>query len=114
MADLIWSCIRKNNSFLRHGQRVTFSAEEGNMLNKNSFKYSGLTGKAAGLKLVENGKKQSIVLSAPARKIAAKTTVSKNQTVAFKAINKVLGSTRPSSVAGAKRAYQKIKQALRK
>jgi hypothetical protein len=114
MADLIWECVRNNNSFLRHGARVTLSAENGNLLSKNSFKYSGLTGKAAGLKLAQKGKKQSIVMTAPSRKIAASTTVSKNNATAFKAINKVLGSTRPNAVATAKRAYLKIKQALRK
>ena len=114
MSDLIWECVRKNNSFLRHGALVTLSAENGNALSKHSFKYSGLTGKPAGLKLVQNGKKQSIVLTAPTRKIAAATTVSKNQTVGLKAINKVLGSTRPNAVAVVKRAYAKIKHALRK
>lgn len=114
MADLIWECVRKNNCFLRPGARVTLSAENGNVFSKNSFKYSGLTGKAAGLKLVQSGKKSSIVMTAPSRKISASTTVSKNQTCAFKTINKVLGSTRPAAVASVKRAYSKIKQALRK
>ena len=113
MADLIWECIRKNNCFLRPDTRVTLSAENGNMYSKNSFKYSGLTGKAAGLKLVQAGKKSSIVMTAPSRKIAASTTVSKNNAAAFKTISKVLGATRPAAVAPIKRAYAKIKQALR-
>ena len=49
MSDaLVWSLIRDNNSFLvkrgrtdRNGA-VQFSKEPGNLLNVNSFKYSGI------------------------------------------------------------------------
>ena len=113
--QIIWECIRNNNSFLRHGARLTLSAENGNMLSKHSAKYSGLTGQAAGLKLVTKGKKQSIVLSTPsARKLAVPTTVSKNAVAGHKAISKVLGASRPAAVALAKRSFLKIKQAMRK
>ena len=49
MSDaLVWQLIKNNNSFLvkrersnRSGQ-VMFSKESGNLMNANSFKYSGL------------------------------------------------------------------------
>ncbi|KAF9026255.1 60S ribosomal protein L28 [Haplosporangium bisporale] len=41
-ADLTWLLIKNNNSFLIKRSGVQFSAEAGNLLNKNSFKYSGL------------------------------------------------------------------------
>ncbi|KAG0004555.1 hypothetical protein BGZ79_008904 [Entomortierella chlamydospora] len=41
-ADLTWLLIKKNNSFLVKRSGVQFSSEAGNLLNKNSFKFSGL------------------------------------------------------------------------
>ncbi|KAG0318461.1 60S ribosomal protein L28 [Dissophora globulifera] len=44
-ADLTWLLIKNNNSFLVKRSGVQFSSEAGNLLNKNSFKYSGLANK---------------------------------------------------------------------
>ncbi|KAF9124625.1 hypothetical protein EC957_001003 [Mortierella hygrophila] len=44
-ADLTWLLIKNNNSFLIKRSGVQFSSEAGNLLNKNSFKYSGLANK---------------------------------------------------------------------
>ncbi|KAF8980946.1 60S ribosomal protein L28 [Entomortierella lignicola] len=44
-ADLTWLLIKNNNSFLVKRSGVEFSSEAGNLLNKNSFKYSGLANK---------------------------------------------------------------------
>ncbi|CAO3616916.1 unnamed protein product [Mucor hiemalis] len=41
-ADLVWAIIKNNNSFLVKRQNVQFSAEPANLMNVNSFKYSGL------------------------------------------------------------------------
>lgn len=41
-ADLVWAIIKNNNSFLVKRQNVQFSAEPANLMNLNSFKYSGL------------------------------------------------------------------------
>lgn len=39
---LVWALVKDHNSFLRHSVNgVTFSAEPGNLTNKNSYKYSG-------------------------------------------------------------------------
>ena len=124
-ADLIWECIRKNHSFIRRspGSSATFSAEAGNLNGSNSLKYSGLLpGRAAGLGLVSNGKKQSIVLvtsssaakSSLPKKAFVSTGISKNNTVGNNAINKVLGLAKPGVVAAAKAKLSKLKQALRK
>mmetsp|Transcript_22581 Transcript_22581/g.49282 ORF Transcript_22581/g.49282 Transcript_22581/m.49282 type:complete len:153 (+) Transcript_22581:94-552(+) len=49
--QLVWECIRKNNSFLRkkNGSTkrsgcVTFSVEKGNLKSLNQLKFSGLAG----------------------------------------------------------------------
>ncbi|KAJ3188066.1 hypothetical protein HK101_009236 [Irineochytrium annulatum] len=41
-ADLVWMLTRNNSSFLVKRNGVQFSREKGNLLNKNSFKYSGV------------------------------------------------------------------------
>jgi hypothetical protein len=50
MSDpLVWQCVKNHNSFLRkqgvnpkRGGMMTFSAERGNLMSLNSYKYSGL------------------------------------------------------------------------
>ncbi|KAK3820304.1 MAG: ribosomal protein L28e [Benniella sp.] len=44
-ADLTWLLVKNNNSFLVKRNGVQFSSEAGNLLNKNSFKYSGIANK---------------------------------------------------------------------
>lgn len=41
-AELQWECIRKFNCFIVKRDGACFSTERGNLMNKNSFKYSGL------------------------------------------------------------------------
>lgn len=41
-AELQWGLIRNYNAFMVRRSGVTFSREAGNLLNKHSFKYSGL------------------------------------------------------------------------
>ncbi|EIE91918.1 hypothetical protein G6F46_001167 [Rhizopus delemar] len=41
-ADLVWAIVKNNNSFLVKRQNVQFSSEPSNLLNLNSFKYSGV------------------------------------------------------------------------
>ncbi|KAI8371356.1 ribosomal protein L28e [Radiomyces spectabilis] len=40
--DLVWAIIKNNNSFLVKRPGVQFSAEKNNLLNLNTYKYSGL------------------------------------------------------------------------
>merc|ERR1711988_1954551 len=41
-SDVVWGIIRKNSSFLVKRNLLELSSEPGNLMNKNSFKYSGL------------------------------------------------------------------------
>lgn len=41
-AALQWELLRANNCFVVRRSGITFSNESGNLVNKNSFKYSGL------------------------------------------------------------------------
>merc|ERR1711977_80686 len=41
-SDLLWALTKKNNAFLVKRNRLQLSSEPGNLMNKNSFKYSGL------------------------------------------------------------------------
>ena len=55
-SELIWNVIRVNNAFLKTSNGTTFSKEPNNLMNVNSFKFSGLANqKTVGVAL--NGKK---------------------------------------------------------
>ena len=41
-AELQWECIRKFNCFIVKRDGAVFSSERGNLMNKHSFKHSGL------------------------------------------------------------------------
>merc|ERR1712199_96812 len=41
-SDLLWALTKKNNAFLVKRNFIQLSSEPGNLMNKNSFKYSGL------------------------------------------------------------------------
>merc|ERR1712134_63205 len=41
-SDVVWGIIRKNSSFLVKRNFLELSSEPGNLMNKNSFKFSGL------------------------------------------------------------------------
>merc|ERR1711981_1191032 len=41
-SDLLWQITRNNSSFLVKRNGLQLSSEPGNLMNKNSFKYSGL------------------------------------------------------------------------
>ncbi|KAG0330624.1 60S ribosomal protein L28 [Podila horticola] len=61
-ADLTWLLIKNNNSFLIKRSGVQFSSEAGNLLNKNSFKFSGLANnKTVGIEAAASGR--GVVLS---------------------------------------------------
>ena len=70
MSDaLVWHLIRDNNSFLHKRGRtarsgsVQFSCEAGNLLNVNTFKYSGLANsKTVDLKFATDDKKRGRVV----------------------------------------------------
>lgn len=60
-ASLQWQLIRNNSSFVlstkKYGEKQLFSTEPGNLMNKHSFKYSGLANaKAVDVSPLANGK----------------------------------------------------------
>jgi hypothetical protein len=78
MADaLVWQLIRSNNSFLvKRGQTkrdgsVQFSSEKGNLLNVNSFKYSGIANSSTvAVQLTDKGVAFTTkVISIPTREV---------------------------------------------
>merc|ERR1712217_406725 len=65
--ELIWECVRQNNSFIRKTRisgAPVMSAEAGNLAGLSSFKFSGLANKQV-LDVCPklNGKKESIMLT---------------------------------------------------
>merc|ERR1711924_142027 len=55
MGDLQWLLLRKNNSFLIKRDNVQMSKEKGNLMNLNTFKFSGLANaKAVDLSVVDD------------------------------------------------------------
>ncbi|KAG0221355.1 60S ribosomal protein L28, partial [Mortierella sp. GBA43] len=83
-ADLTWLLIKNNNSFLVKRNGVQFSSEAGNLLNKNSFKFSGIANKktidisaaASGRGVVVSTKKSNVPAFKPSKTIN-KVTLSK-------------------------------------
>ncbi|KAG0048030.1 hypothetical protein BGZ83_006955 [Gryganskiella cystojenkinii] len=76
-ADLTWLLIKNNNSFLVKRNGVQFSREAGNLLNKNSFKFSGIANKKTiDIQAAERGvvvstnKKSKVTLTKGIRKSA--------------------------------------------
>ena len=44
-ADLTWLIVKNNHAFLHKRDRAQFSCESGNVMNLNSYKFSGLANK---------------------------------------------------------------------
>ena len=66
---LVWHLVRDNNCFLHKRERtsragsVQFSSEPGNLMNVNTFKYSGLANnKTIDLQIATDDKKRSRVV----------------------------------------------------
>jgi len=80
--ELLWECIKANNSFMRKSPGAgnkTMSAERGNLCALHSFKFSGLANRqVVGLASAKSGKKESIVLTTRQKK-EAKASVPSSQ-----------------------------------
>ncbi|KAJ3306114.1 hypothetical protein HDV03_000348 [Kappamyces sp. JEL0829] len=59
-SDLIWLIVRNNSSFLVKRNGIQLSREPGNLLNKQSFKSSGLTNKVVTITPAEKGVKVTV------------------------------------------------------
>ncbi|KAF9925045.1 hypothetical protein FBU30_005124 [Linnemannia zychae] len=67
-ADLTWLLIKNNNSFLVKRSGVQFSTEAGNLLNKNSFKFSGIANKKT-IDIAAAASGRGVVVSTPKTKV---------------------------------------------
>ncbi|KAG0288729.1 hypothetical protein BGZ96_007529 [Linnemannia gamsii] len=67
-ADLTWLLIKNNNSFLVKRNGVQFSSEAGNLLNKNSFKFSGIANKKT-IDIAAAASGRGVVVSTPKTKV---------------------------------------------
>lgn len=76
--DLIWQLVRNNNSFLVKRNGVSLSREPGNLLNKHSFKYSGLLKKTVGVSQVGTSVEISTKIARKTRKPASSIEKSKH------------------------------------
>ncbi|CAO3574513.1 unnamed protein product [Mortierella alpina] len=89
-ADLTWLLIKNNNSFLVKRSGVQFSSEAGNLLNLNSFKFSGLANKkTVDVSAAASGR--GVVVSTKSSKGINKVTLSKG---VRKSAKSVAGLTR--------------------
>ncbi|KAJ9517449.1 hypothetical protein QJQ45_024905 [Haematococcus lacustris] len=119
-ATLVWQCLKKHNSFLRSGVNgVVFSAEPGNLLNKHSYKYSGLCNTKT-VDISVNAKTDTIKLGLPNRKNASKPkannskfVLKKNARRVLKTVGKQVGSHRPDLKAAAVARLAAIHKSLR-
>eukprot|EP00274_Cyanoptyche_gloeocystis_P004530 CAMPEP_0196652894 /NCGR_PEP_ID=MMETSP1086-20130531/2353_1 /TAXON_ID=77921 /ORGANISM="Cyanoptyche gloeocystis , Strain SAG4.97" /LENGTH=137 /DNA_ID=CAMNT_0041983721 /DNA_START=50 /DNA_END=463 /DNA_ORIENTATION=- len=80
-SELVWSIIRNNSSYLVKRDGLQFSREPGNLMNINSFKYSGLANKKAiGVSAGEGG----VVLSLKAKGSRARKPAKANTKILLK------------------------------
>merc|ERR1719382_999611 len=73
-SDLIWECVKHNNSFMRKSLNMpTMSAEVGNLCGMHSFKFSGVASKKVlDVSVKKTGQKETIVLTTRSKKSAKK------------------------------------------
>lgn len=71
--SLLWGCLRNNSSFLVKRNGVQLTSEPGNVMNKNTFKYSGLCNEKT--IDIRYDKTLTLGLKAPKRKQQPKNSV---------------------------------------
>merc|ERR1711985_215106 len=97
-SDLLWALTRKNNCFLVKRNGLELSSEPSNLMNKNSFKYSGLANLEAvdiqantkGITFSRKNKKNA---HAPARDMVSVDLKKDFRKVAKTVMNKTEGAT---------------------
>ena len=85
-ADLVWQIVKNNNAFLVKKNGVQFSSEPGNLMNVNSFKYSGIA----------NNK--SVAIGATEKGVSVATSKAANKNLKAITVELKKGA-RPSAVA---------------
>ncbi|KAI9104859.1 ribosomal L28e/Mak16 [Phlyctochytrium arcticum] len=98
--DLIWLLTRDTSSFLVKRNGVRLSREPGNLLNVNSFKYSGLAQRKS-IHVASSEKGAALVLKknrVPATKpskVAHQIILKKGQRASAKSVQSILRNYRP-------------------
>jgi large subunit ribosomal protein L28e len=85
-ADLVWQIVKNNNAYLVKKSGVQFSSEPGNLMNVNSFKYSGIA----------NNK--SVIIGSTEKGVSFATTKASNKNLKTSSVELKKGA-RPSAAA---------------
>ena len=125
--DLLWECVKGNNSFIKKQKNMpVLSSEKNNLTGLHSKKYSGIANrKCLGLNPVTSGKKESIVLtrSTPLdekmwlpEKVTNNTGLNKFSKKGLASLEKLLAGVlyRKDLLSIAKDKYLKIKKSFKK
>ncbi len=97
-SDLIWGLTRSNSSFMIKRNGIILSKEPGNLMNKHSFKYSGL---APSRTICITSGQKGIILTQKTKnsnkpcKSVAKTTIYKPARTTAKKVKNIVKGYRP-------------------
>ncbi|KAJ3114575.1 hypothetical protein HDU96_001945 [Phlyctochytrium bullatum] len=100
-SDLVWALTRTNSSFLVKRSGVQLTREPGNLLNKNSFKFSGVANaKAVDIKASNGGvqvtlKKKTVPASKVAKSSQVTTIVRPGVKSITKSVKNIVKGYRP-------------------
>ncbi|KAJ3200144.1 60S ribosomal protein L28 [Entophlyctis luteolus] len=104
-ADIAWLLTRNTASYLvkrKGNENVQFSREKGNLLNKNSFKYSSVNPKAVFVSAAAKGVKIGVKRGAASKQlIQTKTVTHGGRRVVSASIKKMVQNYRPDLVKAA-------------
>uniref|UniRef100_A0A7S0WY90 Ribosomal eL28/Mak16 domain-containing protein n=1 Tax=Chlamydomonas leiostraca TaxID=1034604 RepID=A0A7S0WY90_9CHLO len=117
---LVWQIVKGNHAFVRKGLNgVVFSAEAGNVYNKNSYKCSGLAN-TNHVDISVDAKADAVKFGLGSRKNAqkpkkntARFTVKQNARRALQSVGKQVASFRPDLKKGAVARMAAIQKSLR-
>ncbi|KAI8824473.1 ribosomal L28e/Mak16 [Fimicolochytrium jonesii] len=118
-SDLIWLLTRDQSSFLVKRNGIQLTREPGNLLNKNSLKYSGLAQrKTIDIQFAEKGahitlKKTSVPAHKHA-KLGHKTTIQKGVRASSKSVTNLLSTYRPDLQKAALARLTRVTEAQQK
>merc|ERR1711939_752738 len=105
-SDLLWALTKKNNAFLVKRNGLQLSSEPGNLMNKNSFKFSGIADfetvdVADNEKGITFSKKNKANANKPARNVVSGDLKKDLRKVSKSIINKTAGANYRKDLSGA-------------
>ncbi|KAI8579362.1 hypothetical protein K450DRAFT_242884 [Umbelopsis ramanniana AG] len=103
-SDLVWAIVRNNNSFLVKRAGAQFSTEPNNLVNRNTYKYSGLANaKTVGIAAAPRGIEVTTTkakVASPSKRVS-KSTISKGRRHTAKSVANLVAHYRPDLRAAA-------------